>query len=172
MNADILLGRLEDVRKQGGGWRARCPLCQGRRRDTVSIAESDDGRVLVHGFCGHGAAEIVQSVGLQLADLFPERLDPQTPEARKRLRAQMRLVGWGAALPMLEFESRIVLLAARDMAAGARLDDDDMARLELAVERITSARSELAPADYARTARELRDQHMGRAAAEPAGAQG
>jgi len=49
--ADVLLSRLHGVMKSGNGWRARCPSCDSRRRDNVSIAEMD-GRVLVYCFGG------------------------------------------------------------------------------------------------------------------------
>lgn len=153
-HVDILLARLEQVRRYGDGWRARCPSCGGRSRDKVSIAVSESGRVLVHCFSGCTAAEVIAAAGLQLGDLFPKRLAPESPEDRRRARLLARQAGWGAALECLEFEARIVLIAAADMAQGRALAPDDRARLEQAVERIADARSVLTDAPRYRPARE------------------
>lgn len=153
-NVDILLSRLEHVRQYGDGWRAKCPACGGRSRDKVSIGIGNDGRVLVHCFSGCSAAEVIQAAGLELADLFPERLAPESPEDRRRMRLLARQAGWGAALETLEFEARIVLIAAAEIAEGHALCADDRARLLLAQERIDGARSVLADVPRFRPQRE------------------
>jgi hypothetical protein len=43
------------------------------RHPSLSIAEGDDGRVLIHCHTGCDPSEIVQALGLQLRDLFPQR---------------------------------------------------------------------------------------------------
>lgn len=143
VNVEILLARLEGVRRYGEGWRAKCPACGGKTRDKVSIGLGQDGRILVHCFAGCDAAAVISAAGLQLADLFPERLAPDTPEDRRRNRLLARQVGWGAALGVLEFEARIVLIVASDVAAGKIPSDDDMLRLQLAQARIEEARDAL-----------------------------
>ncbi len=139
----VLLDRLDGVQKSGQGWRARCPACGGKSRK-VSIAEADDGRVLMHCFAGCGALEIVQAVNLQLADLFPDRGPARTPLERRQRREAMRSHGWAAALRVLDDESLIVLLAGCDIANGMRLVPKDHERLVSALERIHSARRILA----------------------------
>ncbi|GGA75566.1 hypothetical protein GCM10011521_12160 [Arenimonas soli] len=134
-----VLDRLDGVQRSGGGWRARCPACEGRSRK-LSISEADEGRVLLHCFGGCDAAAVIQAVGLTLADLFPERLAAQTPEARRMAQRMARLTQWGAALEVLAEESTIVSIAAADLAQGLTLSDEDLARLELARQRIDSAR--------------------------------
>lgn len=143
VNVDILLARLEGVRRYGEGWRAKCPACGGKTRDKVSIGIGQNGGILLHCFAGCDAAEVVQAAGLQMADLFPERLAPETPAERRRNQLLARQAGWGAALPTLEFEARIVLIVATDVANGLIPCDDDMARLRLAMERIERARDVL-----------------------------
>ena len=153
---DVLLAQLEGVRKAGKGWSARCPAHQDRSA-SLAIGEGDNGGVLLHCFAGCTVHEITAAVGLTVSDLFPPREQSRSPEDRKRLRAQMKLVGWGAALPMLDFEARILLLVAHDVAAGVIPSDEDMARADLAAQRIAHARAELAPADYKRVMQELRE---------------
>ena len=73
MSADALLARLDGVRRSGNGWTARCPAHEDRTA-SLSIAEGDDGRVLVHCFAGCNTMDVLGAVGMMLGDLFPERV--------------------------------------------------------------------------------------------------
>lgn len=142
-NVDILLSRLEGVRRYGDGWRAKCPACGGKTRDKVSIGIGQNGGILLHCFAGCDVAAVIQAAGLQLADLFPERLAPETPADRRRNRLLARQVGWGGALELLEFEARIVLIVAAEMRRGITPSAEDLHRLTIAQERIENARDVL-----------------------------
>jgi hypothetical protein len=67
---DLLLGRLEGVRRSGGGWTARCPA-HDDRHSSLSVDEGADGCALIHCHVGCTATAITTAVGLRLADLFP-----------------------------------------------------------------------------------------------------
>ena len=67
--ADLLLSRLENTKRSGKGWIARCPA-HADRSASLSLTESDDGKTLVHCFAGCEAKAIVEAVRLTLADLF------------------------------------------------------------------------------------------------------
>lgn len=142
MGLDALLSRVDGVQRSGKGYRTRCPSCGGQSRK-VSVSEADDGRVLVHCFGGCEPAAVVQAVGLQLADLFPVRLRPETPEERRAWRRAARASQWGAALVVLELEATIVLVAGRQIAGGEPLTPEDDQRLGAALERIQDAREVL-----------------------------
>lgn len=72
--ADRLLALLRGVKQTGKGrYLARCPAHEDRS-PSLSVRETDDGRVLVHCFAGCGAAAVMESVGLSLRDLMPERV--------------------------------------------------------------------------------------------------
>lgn len=145
-SAEPLLARLDGVQKAGGGWRARCPACGGKSRK-VSIAESDS-RILVHCFGGCRADEVIGAVGLAWADLHPPRTWPQTPEEQRRVRRAIREAGWSAALSVLALESKVVLLAAREIwLIGGLGSVEDGKRLALAVERIAKASAVFCEAD-------------------------
>ncbi|EQD40125.1 virulence-associated protein E, partial [mine drainage metagenome] len=74
MTVDELLERLQDVRKTGRErWIAKCPS-HDDKRPSLSVTEKD-GKILLHCFAGCGAHEIVTAVGLELSDLFPEKLE-------------------------------------------------------------------------------------------------
>lgn len=148
-SAEPLLHRLDGVQKAGNGWRARCPACDGRSRK-LSIAESD-GRVLVHCFGGCAAADVLAAVGLRWADIMPPRSWPESPEERRRVRRAVRESGWAAALAVLSLESKIIALAARDIhRLGGLQSSADLARLNLAVERIGAASAALIDAEASR----------------------
>ena len=57
-------------RQQGRNW--ACPA-HDDRSPSLSIAAGDDGRVLVHCHAGCSAEAVVQAIGLEMADLFPDR---------------------------------------------------------------------------------------------------
>jgi len=71
---DLVLSRLQRVRRSGRGWTACCPA-HNDKTPSLSIAEGDDGRLLLHCFGGCEAATIVAAIGLELADLFAEDED-------------------------------------------------------------------------------------------------
>lgn len=138
-----LLERLDRVRKSGKGWTARCPA-HPDKSSSLSVAEGRDGRVLVRCFAGCEAAAVVTAAGLELRDLFPERVEDASPERRTELRELHRQSGWAAALGVLAREAAIVELAAHHVVTGAALPADDLARLRIALERIQGCREVLA----------------------------
>ena len=73
MSAEILLSRLERVRKTGTDrWMASCPAHQDKT-PSLSIREAEDGKVLIHCFGGGcGATDILEAVGLTLDAIFPD----------------------------------------------------------------------------------------------------
>jgi len=144
MNAALLLSRLDNVRRSGEGWRANCPNGHAKARGSLSIKEADDGRILLSCFACHDTPAILGALGLELADLFPERIRDPSPEARRAAREAFKRSSWAAALNVLGREARIVLLAAHDLLAGKVLPSGDVERLGQAVERIQRAREVLA----------------------------
>lgn len=70
------LGRFEGVQKSGGGWVARCPA-HGDDNPSLSIARGEDGRWLIHCHAGCSAEQVVEAVGLKMADLMPSNDRPQ-----------------------------------------------------------------------------------------------
>ena len=120
----ILLPRLDQVKETGADkWQARCPA-HPDRNPSLSIARGDDGRVLLKCWAGCGAADVVQSVGLTLADLFVrEETRHQTP-TRNRQYPNYRNV-----LRLIRHEVEVILLASSDLAAGKQLSDSDTAAL-------------------------------------------
>ncbi|MFA7541987.1 MAG: hypothetical protein WCZ02_07875 [Lysobacterales bacterium] len=136
-----LLDRLEGVRKVGGGWIAHCPAHEDRR-PSLSIGGGDDGRALLSCHGGCPAAAVVAAVGLELADLFPRRLDigPMTSEQRRKVSAETRtrrtLAALNAALPMIA----LVEVTAAAIADGEPLDEQDTELVRGAHQRLQELR--------------------------------
>ena len=138
----LLLSRLEAVTKTGKGWRAMCPACGGKSRK-LSVCEGDNGALLVTCFSCHDTPAILAAVGLQMGDLFPERIRDPTPEGRRAAQQAFKQTAWGAALGVVGREAKVISIAAHDLAAGLVLNDTDADRLALAIDRIDTAREVL-----------------------------
>lgn len=66
-----VLGKLERVRKCGNGFQARCPA-HDDDKPSLSIAEGDDGRVLVKCHAGCDPDVVLGAIGLDWRDLFAD----------------------------------------------------------------------------------------------------
>jgi hypothetical protein len=139
---ELLLSRIQSARRTGKGWSGKCPAHEDRNA-SLSLAEGTDGRVLLRCFAGCEPLAVVQSLGLELRDLFPKRLPDLSREGRAEARLAWKQTGWAAALNVLDREASVVLIAARMVASGSALTGDDDNRLSLAVERIEQAREVL-----------------------------
>jgi hypothetical protein len=133
MSAAKLLSRLQCVRQSGPGrWLARCPGHEDRS-PSLSIRELDDGTVLIKCFGGCGAADVVEAVGLDLRDLFPERpAEHQRKPSRAWLDAR-------DVLACLATEGQILATAASDLAEGLVLSSTDADRVARAAGRVRAA---------------------------------
>jgi hypothetical protein len=143
--AGLLLSLLEGVRVTGKGWMARCPA-HADKSASLSLATGTDGRCLIHCHAGCGAAAVIAAVGLELADLFPQRLGPLTPQGRRELSDTGRLARRIAALNAIAHELAVIEVAAGRLAADpdSGLDWADYQRVCTAHQRIAAARREVA----------------------------
>ena len=138
-HVQILLDCLDRVRPSGNGWRSNCPAHDDKRAALI-INEGDDGRILLYCYAECSGLEIVQSLGLTLADLFPQRITKDmTPAQRRTLARERRQAGWSAARDMLQHEGRVIWVAGKQIKTGEPLTEPDSGRLDLALERITEA---------------------------------
>lgn len=138
-----LLARLDRVKQtKPGQWIARCPA-HTDKSPSLSVKACGDGTILLHDFGGCSASDILAAVGMELADLFPERLKPRTPEERKAAREAFKRDSWRAALGVLAREATIVEIAAHDLADNKPLSGEDHDRLLTAIVRIGDAKAVL-----------------------------
>jgi hypothetical protein len=129
--ADQIVSRLSGVKKRrAGGWMAKCPAHEDRSA-SLAIAETDDGVVLLHCFAECEPLDVLGAIGLEMTDLYPERLEHQKPYPGR--------VAWsGDAMRALTHELRVVEILAADMARG-EFNPELARRAQQAAERIRCA---------------------------------
>jgi hypothetical protein len=139
VSAELLLSRLQKVKRTGTGrYMACCPSHEDRSA-SLSIREVDDGRVLVHCFAGCSVDAVVHAAGLELSDLFPPRADDDRRPARVR-----RPFLASDAIKALRRELTVAWLILADVAAGKDLTELDRKRAGIARDRCVALMAELA----------------------------
>ncbi len=68
----LVLARLDKVRRSGSNWRALCPAHEDRK-PSLSVSEGEDGRALLKCHAGCSTEEVTTALGLRQADLFMKR---------------------------------------------------------------------------------------------------
>lgn len=130
---DNLLQHLDKVKCTGRGtWSARCPAHEDRG-PSLTIAEKDDGRILLHCFAGCDVHDVLASVGLTFSDLFPPR------DLGHQVRPERRPFPAADVLRAIGFEALFVAAAAVAVLDGWPLSQHDRERLILAASRIQAA---------------------------------
>jgi len=132
---EALLSRLERVKGRNGSWTASCPA-HADRSPSLAIREKEDGRILLHCFGGCSTPEVLGAVGMDMTDLFPDKIEydytkPRKPDGPRFYASDM--------LRVIAFEATVVMVAASDMSRGRKLNEADMERMTKAYQRIESA---------------------------------
>lgn len=148
MSVEALLARLDRVRRVGHGkWVARCPA-HADRGPSLSIAEGDDGRVLIHCFAGCTPLAVLEVAGLDFAALFPER-DPDDAGRRtgwrsasaRDARQRTETIPPRTALIAIHADATEVAVIVSDVAEGRRTAESVRAALWTLAGRIAAALS-------------------------------
>lgn len=127
-----LLSRLECVIEKGHDkWMTRCPA-HNDRNPSLSIARGDDGRVLLKCWARCTALEVVQAVGLTLADLFERPTRHRLPPGRLRLYPNYRHI-----LELLKHEILIVVIIAELLKKYQQLNERGFKELDRAYDNIS-----------------------------------
>lgn len=123
---ETLLGRLNGVKKTGQGkWLAKCPA-HDDRSPSLGVKFVDD-KVLIHCFAGCSVDDVLQSIGLQIDDLFPERAARSgTPRPQAPRFSPYEL------FPLLVQEAMILALAFDDAVCNRDISDADFLRAQQA----------------------------------------
>jgi len=130
--AEKFVQRLGKVKGRNGSWTAQCPAHEDKS-PSLSIRETEDGRVLVHCFGGCDVSAVVGAVGMDLTDLFPERSERYDGNTTKQVKPAFYA---SDLLRIASFECLVVMIAAYDMRRGKKLSESDMDRLQVAQQRI------------------------------------
>ena len=131
--ADRRLPHLPRVKRTAPGkWPACCPAHESKSGSSLSVRELDDGRLLVHCFGGCSVESVLGAIGLDMTDLFPERVAaPGAGTAPQRLRLSA-----SQAIEILERETMIVAVVGGDMVRKKDITEPDHRRLIQAVSRV------------------------------------
>lgn len=88
MHLEEVLSRIGNIRPCGeGGFTGKCPA-HPDRRNSLSIREGNDGRVLLKCHAGCSVERIAGAMGLGLSDLFPARTTGKPGEHERRITAR------------------------------------------------------------------------------------
>lgn len=118
MNAEDFLHGLKKVRRSSPGeWVACCPA-HNDKSPSLAVKQADDGRILIHCFAGCSVQEVVAARGVDLGDLFPERL----------IGEKLTPIGFNprTLLKAMAFNAMIVGLVAGDIVEGRPVSEKDM----------------------------------------------
>lgn len=144
---ESVLPLLTGARKNGDDYRANCPNPahgDGSTKGTLAVSQGREGQLLLHCFSCADVRGILNGLGLELADLYPDRPKDMTPEGRNEARAAFKRSAWTAALGVLAYETTLIYECAKWLRdESAPLSDSDMLRLKVACNRIHSARETL-----------------------------
>lgn len=114
-----LLSRLDKVReRKPDTWVACCPA-HGDRNPSLSITRGDDGRVLLRCWAGCTALDVVQTLGMTLADLF-EQPDYHAKPSRKRLYPNYRHI-----LELVKHELTVLMIGAEKIHKNEKLTEQE-----------------------------------------------
>ena len=122
------------MRQTGPGrWLARCPG-HADKSPCLSILEKEDGRILAHCFAGCSIDEITRGAGIEIQDLFPDKIKADY------VKGERRPFPASDVLRAVAEEAQLVAVAACNLGQGLELTAEDRERLMLASERIQQAR--------------------------------
>jgi len=123
MTIENILAKLSKVRKSNRGYMACCPVHQDKN-PSMTITETDDGKVLAHCFsCGARGSDVVEALGLPASELFSGEFTG-TYDAKFKLRKTE-----------LE-DSMVITIYEQDKREGKYLTHADYKRYRLAKARI------------------------------------
>ncbi len=129
---DNMLSRLHKVRKNGNDYMACCPA-HDDKSPSLTIAEKEDGRVLLHCFAGCSADEVLGAIGLELKDVMPENV------GFHRRKPDRRPFNALDVLNAVRSDLSVCLVLAKDMQGGKVLDAAESLLLAKLIGRLTMA---------------------------------
>lgn len=121
---DLLLDRLQGVKRQGERYVARCPA-HPDKSPSLSLSRGKDGCALVHCYAGCETRDVLAAVGLEMRDLFLDNLSQEQRQQYQHDKLEKEI----------RFEQLVIEIAKGEAKAG-ELSDESIARLALAQERL------------------------------------
>jgi hypothetical protein len=133
MSVDKLLNNLTKVqRKANSAWMACCPA-HDDRSPSLSIKDIGDGKLVLKCFAGCETIDVLGAIGLDWEDVMPPK---QPVERIQTVKSQKPTIYATDALRVVKTEAQIITMAAMDITKGRKINEPEMARIKLAMERI------------------------------------
>ena len=89
----FILSKLDNVKscQSNGKWTARCPAHHDKK-NSLSISEGSDGRVLLKCFAGCHTEDVMSCIGLSMSDLFEKKENTPQSYPTDRKRGSMKII--------------------------------------------------------------------------------
>ena len=147
MTIEDVLQRLEGVRPRGAGkWSARCPAHEDKS-PSLSIAEGNDGRILLHDFAGCSPLNIVAALNLGLKDLFTDLPAPHgNRPIPKPVKIDRIALGFHSDLAALDLRLRAERII--EVAKGLDVTNLSQDELDRALNVVAKAHAEIERAKH------------------------
>jgi len=129
MSLEIMLGRLQKVKRSGHGQYMACCPAHEDRSPSLSIKDTGEGRLLINCLAGCDTLNVLNALGMDWEDVMPPK------EASYQAPVKQRVYP-SDALKAIQTEARIVMLAAYSILDKKDMTVGDFQRLQLAMERI------------------------------------
>lgn len=113
MNLEVILDRLQEVKRSGPGWMARCPA-HDDKNPSLSLRE-ENGKVLLHCFAGCTVKAICVASEIEVRDLFSEPCSLRKLEPRVVRDAKKQLMGLRSRLGPRDRERAVTLVLANEL---------------------------------------------------------
>jgi hypothetical protein len=132
-----LLNKLNKVKRTSTNQYIACCPAHDDKSPSLSITDKGDGKILINCYAGCGTEDVLDSIGMSFEDIMPPKvIEHKVAPIKQKVYAS-------DALKVIQLESRIVIMAAYELRRNKPMTEQDLARLELAMERINIA-SEMA----------------------------
>jgi len=135
MTIETLLSRLKKVKSTSRNrWSCLCPSHQDKS-PSMHVQLMDDGKILINCKAGCETYDIIQSIGLDWADVMPES------PTHHRQKPKSQVLYPSEALMLIQNESRIIMACAYAMRNNT-LTNNDLMRAEKAMQTINKVNAQ------------------------------
>jgi len=114
---EILLNQLKQIKRTGKGRFIACCPAHGDKHPSLAVRETDDGVILLHCFAGCDVVSVVDAMGMELSDLYPQKEFTYQKVVRKTFNANDLLI-------VAAWESLLASIIACDISKGKIQDKD------------------------------------------------
>ena len=117
MTLEVVLARLQGVRRNGCGWMARCPAHEDRS-PSLSIRK-ENGKILLHCFGGCSIEAVCAALEIKVSELFDKKREICRPEPRIVRETQKRITGLRSRLTSSDRERAVTVVLADETTLDA-----------------------------------------------------